>query len=644
MYALGTLLALSMLSTPPPAISVQGKLQTPGGTAVDGDYLLNFAIYDASAGGTPIWPSDGSPKALSTSVKNGVFSAALPSVLPSVFVGEGERWLAVSVGSDPELGRSRLLSAPMALVASVAGDVACTGCIQGDHVEIGSLSAAHIADLAPIATSGSWNDLTDVPPVLDQLTLQETTLAFNAHAVIDSDGSWVGEPTGLVGPQGEPGPQGEMGLQGEPGPQGDAGIQGPQGVQGEPGPKGDAGLQGAQGPQGPKGDTGQVGPQGLQGPKGDTGAQGLHGPQGPKGDTGQAGPQGLQGPKGDTGANGPQGSQGATGPQGPAGPKGDTGPLGPQGGQGPKGETGSTGAQGLQGPKGDMGATGATGPQGLQGPKGDVGATGAVGPQGPKGATGATGLQGPKGDTGSTGPQGPKGDTGSTGPQGLKGNTGAIGPQGPTGPTGPQGSKGDTGPTGPQGLKGNTGATGPQGPKGDTGNTGPTGPAGPTGPQGLKGNTGNTGPTGPTGPQGPSGVLQASYVDSGGPNPVDGADWHFIGGQTSVTVANGEGISIVTTKRLGTTAGAIGLTISICGQQSGSTTLTDFNSDYLEDVRLPAGSSIPMTLNSVLIAGQSGFTAGTWTLGMCAKCPTTGNCAQWNANGWSRVSLLRFKL
>ena len=40
---------------------------------------------------------------------------------------------------------------------------------------------------------------------------------------------------------------------------------------------------------------------GLKGPKGDTGEQGPQGLQGPKGDTGEQGPQGLQGPKGDDG-------------------------------------------------------------------------------------------------------------------------------------------------------------------------------------------------------------------------------------------------------------------------------------------------------------------------------------------------------
>lgn len=64
-----------------------------------------------------------------------------------------------------------------------------------------------------------------------------TSLSIEGYGlVIDSEGKWVGEPTGLQGPQGPPGPQG---LQGPPGPQGPPGTPGAdttQGEQGLPGP------------------------------------------------------------------------------------------------------------------------------------------------------------------------------------------------------------------------------------------------------------------------------------------------------------------------------------------------------------------------------------------------------------------------
>ncbi len=50
--------------------------------------------------------------------------------------------------------------------------------------------------------------------------------------VIDSDGNWVGKPTGLQGPAGPQGPIGPPGKQGSSGPQGLQGERGPQGIEG----------------------------------------------------------------------------------------------------------------------------------------------------------------------------------------------------------------------------------------------------------------------------------------------------------------------------------------------------------------------------------------------------------------------------
>jgi hypothetical protein len=46
------------------------------------------------------------------------------------------------------------------------------------------------------------------------------SLAIKSNVVVNSDGQWVGDPTGLqgpAGPQGPPGPQGPQGEQGPPG-------------------------------------------------------------------------------------------------------------------------------------------------------------------------------------------------------------------------------------------------------------------------------------------------------------------------------------------------------------------------------------------------------------------------------------------
>ncbi len=88
-------------------------------------------------------------------------------------------------------------------------------------------------------------------------------LAINGNIIIDSNGNWMGNPTGLIGPEGPRGP---------PGPQGETGLRGPRGYTGPQGPQGGQGLQGETGPQGE---------QGLQGDKGSTGDTGPMGPAGP---------------------------------------------------------------------------------------------------------------------------------------------------------------------------------------------------------------------------------------------------------------------------------------------------------------------------------------------------------------------------
>ena len=111
-------------------------------------------------------------------------------------------------------------------------------------------------------------------------------------------------PTGITGPQGEPGQVGAIGPQG---PVGKTGVQGRPGKTGESGPQGPAGSAGEIGPQGPIGLTGAQGPQGVMGP---TGLQGPTGPMGP------IGPIGPIGPTGATGPTGPQGSAGGFGSYG----------------------------------------------------------------------------------------------------------------------------------------------------------------------------------------------------------------------------------------------------------------------------------------------------------------------------------------
>lgn len=423
--ALVFLAAVPFLSAPagaaaqedvPLVLQYQARLfDMVSGSAIDDPALpLTFRIYSQSIGGVPLFTEQ-----VVVDAVDGVASSPIGELAPltaELFAQNPILYLGVTVGSDSEMvPRHRLTSAPYALRTASA---AAADDVPGAHINPASVWIAG----AP---------------------------------VIDSSGQWVGDPTGLQGPQGE---------QGEPGVQG---------------PKGDAGPVG---PQGPKGDAGPVGPQGEQG------IPGLQGPAGPAG----ASPFGLNGSDayytaGNLGVgtsapsllsgtsnnfveivsdvnplialhHWPSGHQwawyvasdgsmrlwdatatesliSATSAQGidlgngslfvdhvsglvgvgtptPAVTLDIAGPLAiygspvvdaagqwvgdPTGLQGPQGE------QGIPGPKGDQG------PQGIQGPQGDQGEQGPAGPPGQQGEQGPPGIQGPQGDQGPQGEPGPQ--------------------------------------------------------------------------------------------------------------------------------------------------------------------------------------------------------------------------------------------
>jgi hypothetical protein len=348
---LGSLFSVNAIADLPKTLSIQGQVENIyEGTNLQGNFDVRFTLYDTTGrnteymtqNGTHVDPTGSGASVVWTNVisvpfEDGKYSVQLGAIIPfpaDAFLSKNEV-LGIQISDDIELTPRMTLNAiPYSIRSSVSTNV------DGDITP----RSVSVAD-----ASG------------------------NLMLVIDEDGHWLGNSSG---------------LEGATGPKGDTGDTGPQGIAGATGPKGDAGPQGIPGATGPKGDTGDAG---IQGPAGVTGLQGIPGATGPKGDTGDAG---IQGPAGVTGL---QGIAGATGP------KGDTGDAGIQG---PAGIIGLQGIAGATGPKGDIGATG---------PKGDIGATG------PKGDTGETG---PKGDTGETGP---KGDTGATGSQGLPGPAGSIG-------------------------------------------------------------------------------------------------------------------------------------------------------------------------------------------------------------------------
>ena len=258
----GLFLALpaAALAAVPPTLTHQGRLFNDKGAPITDTLPMTFNFYDGPNSAAPV-----ASETLDVTLEDGYFSVSIGTVADLTKVLDGNvKYFGIAVGNDAEMSpRVAVRSVPYAIMA---GDV--TG---------------------------------DIHP---------TTVSIGNQEVINANGQWVGDPTGLVGATGPAGAVGPTGPQGPAGPQGVAGA---------------AGAVGPTGPTGPQGPTGAVGP---------TGPQGATGPQGPQGATGAQGPQGATGPQGPQGATGAQGPTGATGAVGPTGPQGATGPQGPQGATG----------------------------------------------------------------------------------------------------------------------------------------------------------------------------------------------------------------------------------------------------------------------------------------------------------------------
>lgn len=266
-------------------LTYQGQLVNAVDEPVTASYSVKFSLYTLGSGGEAVWTEIHD----SVDVVDGVFSVDLGTITPleTELSEQLLLYLGITVGESDEMSpRVRVggaLKAQWAKIAEHARDV------RGEHIHPASVS---IGD----------------------------------STVIDNQGRWVGDTTGLIGPQG---------LQGAIGPTGEPGIQG---MQGPPGLNG-VSVIGSRIEDGTLIFTLTGGTEVNVGTV--IGADGVQGPQGPRGEVGPVGPQG---PAGTNGSQGPAGSNGSQGVQGPIGPQG---PAGPQGAQGPQGQTGSAGPTGL---------------------------------------------------------------------------------------------------------------------------------------------------------------------------------------------------------------------------------------------------------------------------------------------------------
>lgn len=99
----------------PQIINYQGTLTDKGGTPVpNGNYSIEFRIYDVASGGTVLWSEKWDTTTSQVAVVGGIFNAMLGfhSPIPTnLFVDRPVTYLAVKVGTDAEmLPRQRITS------------------------------------------------------------------------------------------------------------------------------------------------------------------------------------------------------------------------------------------------------------------------------------------------------------------------------------------------------------------------------------------------------------------------------------------------------------------------------------------------------------------------------------------------------
>jgi hypothetical protein len=195
----------------PSQIPYFGEVRTNAGGVFQGTISVKARLYTVETEGTEVWSEDLGNNV----VQFGRLQVILGHIDPTglgIALGMGQPlYLEFVLNDVPMLPRQRVLSVPY---ARFAGDAATLDGYSSDEFVLqdpqGNLSVAGAIQVAQ-------------------------GLSVGAQPVINAQGQWTGDPTGLVGPEGPEGPQGP---QGPMGPMGLPGLQGIQGVTGATGASG----------------------------------------------------------------------------------------------------------------------------------------------------------------------------------------------------------------------------------------------------------------------------------------------------------------------------------------------------------------------------------------------------------------------
>lgn len=121
-FVLCLVLILTAFAQVPRLINYQGRLTDSAGDPIpDGDYYITFHLYNAPAGGSPIW-SESFP---AVTVENGLYAVLLGSTVPfpAAIDFSQQYWLEVEVDTTTLSPRYALASSPYAIRAIYADSI-----------------------------------------------------------------------------------------------------------------------------------------------------------------------------------------------------------------------------------------------------------------------------------------------------------------------------------------------------------------------------------------------------------------------------------------------------------------------------------------------------------------------------------------
>ena len=149
--------ALVASAAVPRMINWQGYLTSELGVPVHMTVSMTLRLYATATGGAPLW-TETQP---GVAVVNGVFNVVLGRVTPLGLPFDQPYFLGVAVGSDPEVARVPLLSAPYALRTHTA-DAMTPVSVTGAMIQAATITPDRFGNFCPqgrilVRSASGWD-------------------------------------------------------------------------------------------------------------------------------------------------------------------------------------------------------------------------------------------------------------------------------------------------------------------------------------------------------------------------------------------------------------------------------------------------------------------------------------------------------